>query len=114
MNPPEHAWYEREGELAVVGCEHSDTTWHLRCEGSRWNGVVGNCTGSGKRFPKCAVYYNILMIPCILFKSSIQILRKHAVGTSKRLEHNIPQNWVKMKTFTSHAFIFTSLLEHQL
>ena len=45
---PKFGWYKREGDVAVVGCEAQDLTWKLRCEGSQWKGVIGNCTENGK------------------------------------------------------------------
>ena len=47
LKPPAHAWYKRDGSQAVIGCEWSQTTWHLSCDGHRWSGVVGNCSGPG-------------------------------------------------------------------
>ena len=45
---PEHAWHKRSGNVATVGCEHRNNTWHLKCDGSKWDGVVGSCNASGK------------------------------------------------------------------
>ena len=45
---PDHAWHKREGNVATVGCKHQNKTWHLKCHGSQWEGVVGNCNASGK------------------------------------------------------------------
>ena len=50
------SWYKREGDFATVGCEGQDVTWNLRCEGSQWKGVVGNCTGNSE--------YHIFMSQC--------------------------------------------------
>nr|UCK81581.1 Gal-binding and CUB domains containing receptor 14 [Arenicola marina] len=44
ITPPLHAWYKRNGSAAVVGCEWSEHSWYLRCEGNSWVGVVGNCS----------------------------------------------------------------------
>nr|UCK81589.1 Gal-binding and CUB domains containing protein 1 [Arenicola marina] len=48
MTPPANAWYKRDGSAAVIGCEWSEHSWHLKCEGNTWVGVVGNCTSGGK------------------------------------------------------------------
>ena len=45
---PDHAWHKREGNLATVGCEHEDKTWHLNCVDSKWDGVVGSCKANGE------------------------------------------------------------------
>ncbi|KAK2139459.1 hypothetical protein LSH36_1776g00006 [Paralvinella palmiformis] len=45
--PPAHAWYKRDGTEAMIGCNQNDRVWHLKCIGNTWNGVVGNCTGTG-------------------------------------------------------------------
>jgi hypothetical protein len=42
------AWYKRDGDHATVGCEGQDVRWELRCLGSQWEGVVGNCTPNSK------------------------------------------------------------------
>ncbi|KAK2144219.1 hypothetical protein LSH36_776g02155 [Paralvinella palmiformis] len=44
LSPPAHAWYKRNGDQAVIGCEWSQKTWHLSCDGRSWSGVVGNCS----------------------------------------------------------------------
>ena len=46
-NPPAHAWYKREGNKAVIGCEDNDKKWTVTCTGSTWKGEIGNCTESG-------------------------------------------------------------------
>ena len=32
----------------MIGCEWSQKTWHLSCDGHSWTGVVGNCSQPGK------------------------------------------------------------------
>ncbi|KAK2157028.1 hypothetical protein LSH36_200g02277 [Paralvinella palmiformis] len=44
--PPPRAWYKRNGNEAVIGCEASDKEWRLTCSGNRWHGKMGNCTTS--------------------------------------------------------------------
>ena len=48
MVTPDYAWHKREGDVATIGCQHNNKTWHLKCEGSKWNGVVGICQAAGK------------------------------------------------------------------
>jgi len=48
LTPPAHAWYKRDGDQSVIGCEWSQKTWHLSCDGRSWSGVVGNCSEPGK------------------------------------------------------------------
>jgi len=41
----------RNNNEAIVGCYTSQQTWHLRCTGRQWTGVIGNCTrGIGDLF----------------------------------------------------------------
>ena len=47
LTAPDHAWHKREGNVATVGCQHQNKTWHLKCEGSTWDGVVGSCNATG-------------------------------------------------------------------
>ncbi len=47
ISPPVHTWFTRDGNSAVIGCESSEHTWHLTCDGSVWQGVVGNCSAGG-------------------------------------------------------------------
>jgi hypothetical protein len=47
MSPPPNAWYKREGNKAVIGCENNDKEWTVTCTGNRWQGEIGNCTTSG-------------------------------------------------------------------
>ena len=41
---PPHTSYKRQGDVAVVGCEHNDEEWRLTCIGNQWEGSIGNCT----------------------------------------------------------------------
>jgi len=36
-------WMERNGDLAVFGCNGSSTTWQLECDGDQWVGERGVC-----------------------------------------------------------------------
>ena len=47
LSRPAHAWYKREGNEAVIGCENKDKEWRLTCVENTWEGEVGNCTKSG-------------------------------------------------------------------
>ena len=47
---PENAWHKRQGNVATVGCQNQNKTWHLKCQNSQWNGVVGSCNASGKLY----------------------------------------------------------------
>ena len=60
VSAPANAWHKREGNVATVGCHHQNKTWHLTCEGSQWNGVVGNCNASGKENMAqiCQMFWN--------------------------------------------------------
>ena len=44
---PDNAWYKREGNEAVIGCENNDQEWRLTCTGNTWQGDLGNCSDSG-------------------------------------------------------------------
>lgn len=48
LSPPPHAWYKREGNKAIIGCEDNDKEWTVTCTGTTWDGEIGNCTKSGK------------------------------------------------------------------
>ncbi|ELT93830.1 hypothetical protein CAPTEDRAFT_193933 [Capitella teleta] len=41
---PAYACVSREGDLATVGCYHSDYEWKMSCVGSKWIGPRSNCT----------------------------------------------------------------------
>ena len=58
VNTPDYTWYKRDGNSAVVGCDNSEDEWLLRCEGSRWVGVVGNCTKE-RKFLLISMKHNI-------------------------------------------------------
>ena len=44
---PENAWHKRHGSIATIGCTRQNKTWHLKCDGERWQGVVGSCEDTG-------------------------------------------------------------------
>jgi hypothetical protein len=41
-------WYKRDGATVTVGCKVNKVSWNLRCEGTQWMGVIGNCTQEGR------------------------------------------------------------------
>ncbi|KAK2161035.1 hypothetical protein LSH36_122g03027 [Paralvinella palmiformis] len=47
IEPPEGAWYRRDGYKAVIGCHGSDVSWEIICSGYTWQGEIGNCSGIG-------------------------------------------------------------------
>jgi len=47
LTPPKHAWYKREGDEAVIGCQDNDKEWKVKCTGNVWIGEIGNCTKTG-------------------------------------------------------------------
>lgn len=59
----------RNGNDLVVTCDHSGLTWHLRCNGLKWEGAIGNCTAplaSGSVFSVDNNFpYGILIIVAI-------------------------------------------------
>ena len=44
---PDNASHKRKGNVATIGCQKQNKTWHLVCDGERWQGVVGSCDQSG-------------------------------------------------------------------
>src|SRR6218665_599877 len=38
------AWIRRTKNEVIVGCNSTSQTWHMRCQGNQWIGVIGNCT----------------------------------------------------------------------
>ena len=48
VDVPEGAWYRRDGDSAIVGCEGVNLKWDLYCEEAQWKGVVGRCPVESK------------------------------------------------------------------
>ena len=48
LDTPAEAWYKRSRDNATIGCKQSAQKWHLRCEGNKWIGTIGNCSVTGK------------------------------------------------------------------
>ena len=44
---PEGAWHKRHGDTTIIACTKQNKTWHLRCDGEKWQGVVGSCDDAG-------------------------------------------------------------------
>ncbi|ELU10348.1 hypothetical protein CAPTEDRAFT_224780 [Capitella teleta] len=44
MAAPAYAWVSREGDMATIGCYHSEYEWKMSCIGSKWIGPQSNCT----------------------------------------------------------------------
>lgn len=45
IKAPGNSWAERNGEEIRVGCRNSKESWTLKCQGNRWVGFLGNCSG---------------------------------------------------------------------
>lgn len=54
------AWIRRTKNEVVVGCNSTSQTWHLRCQGNQWIGVIGNCTQ--RKNSSLTVLPNIIML----------------------------------------------------
>ena len=59
LRAPHDAWLRRDGDDLVVGCHSSSQTWHLRCIGRRWSGVIGNCSIRQYRPTTLLLCYNV-------------------------------------------------------
>ncbi|ELT93840.1 hypothetical protein CAPTEDRAFT_193943 [Capitella teleta] len=44
MAAPAYAWVSRDGDVATIGCYHSEYEWKMSCVGSKWIGPRSNCT----------------------------------------------------------------------
>ncbi len=56
IQPPSHAWYQRQGDTIQVGCVSNHNRWDLVCEGNQWEGVLGNCSSEGNLCSNCWEY----------------------------------------------------------
>ena len=90
VSAPANAWHKREGNVATVGCHHHNKTWHLKCEGNQWNGVVGNCKSKGDHpnnllyelyMHQCYYRHLSVIINCfIIFQRKLEVKRRERVG----------------------------------
>ena len=48
VDVPQGAWYKRDGDFAMVGCEKEELSWALHCEGTEWKGTIGSCPVNSK------------------------------------------------------------------
>ena len=46
IKTPVGAYVSRDGDNAVVRCNVTQETWYITCDGQKWIGDLGNCTGS--------------------------------------------------------------------
>jgi len=44
------AWTVRDGDLAIVRCNHSRQVFHLKCNGNVWFGDLTNCTSGASLY----------------------------------------------------------------
>ena len=50
LDPPYNAWLQGDRDHAIVQCNETDEAWFLTCKGTRWIGLLGNCTVIGGEF----------------------------------------------------------------
>ncbi len=46
VRPPVGATAFRDDDTATIRCNATHETWYLTCDGEKWIGTVGNCSGS--------------------------------------------------------------------
>ena len=57
IKSPPNSWHERHGQVLTISCYSSDQTWNLKCVGTKWIGVVGNCTSrEGEAISHCIFF----------------------------------------------------------
>jgi len=76
-------WMERNGDLAVFGCNGSSTTWQLKCDGDQWLGDRGSCldisaAGTIPPFSQIALSLLMMMITMMMItqRSNQDVLYK--------------------------------------
>ena len=42
---PSNAYMVRSADSIVITCNHTKESWHLKCVGTEWIGIRGNCSG---------------------------------------------------------------------
>ncbi|ELU12288.1 hypothetical protein CAPTEDRAFT_207525 [Capitella teleta] len=52
LETPAYAWVSREGDMATIGCYHSEYEWKMSCVGSKWIGPRSNCTEKQQEMSK--------------------------------------------------------------
>ncbi|KAK2144220.1 hypothetical protein LSH36_776g02156 [Paralvinella palmiformis] len=96
LSPPKHAWYKRDGDQAVIGCEWSQKTWHLSCDGRSWSGVVGNCSGpvtqETVKTKKESSNPSVLWIVCLVSVSVVLVVAVCVIGIVFVKKYRIKQD----------------------
>jgi len=62
-------WMQRNGDLAVFGCNGSSSTWKLKCDGNQWVGERGFChdvLSIGSLPLLCFNYLRCCIVRCIM------------------------------------------------
>ncbi|ELT93232.1 hypothetical protein CAPTEDRAFT_199139 [Capitella teleta] len=82
LRPPKHAWLKRpHANEAIIGCNDTRQTWHLRCKGRSWVGVIGNCTQREFAFER--LYFFPGIDPCLMILKDLVAARKQAMLNQK-------------------------------
>ncbi|KAK2144209.1 hypothetical protein LSH36_776g00004 [Paralvinella palmiformis] len=100
LTPPAHAWYKRDGDQAVIGCEWSHKTWHLSCDGHSWSGVVGNCsdivTAATPTTEKQVELFSALWLVCVISVSVVLMVIASVIGVvcmkKYRIKHDVQKS----------------------
>ncbi|KAK2139014.1 hypothetical protein LSH36_2132g00023 [Paralvinella palmiformis] len=102
LSPPAHAWYKRDGDQAVIGCEWSQKTWHLSCDGRSWSGVVGNCSVTVTRQPPNEEIDtsnpSVLWLVCLASVCLVVVVVVCVIGVVCIRKHRIKQDVQKTMT----------------
>ncbi|KAK2144228.1 hypothetical protein LSH36_776g02164 [Paralvinella palmiformis] len=102
LSPPAHAWYKRDGDQAVIGCEWSQKTWHLSCDGHSWSGVVGNCseivTQEPIRVQKNRHSTSVMWLVCVISVAVVLMVIACVTGIVCMKKYRIKQDVQKSMT----------------
>ena len=66
-DPPAHAMFVRDGNVAELRCKYADMKWSMKCNGQQWQGYYDKCPPPSKFIQslntspnKVYVYYYII------------------------------------------------------
>ncbi|KAK2171625.1 hypothetical protein NP493_1050g01005 [Ridgeia piscesae] len=94
-------WFERDDHKAVAGCENSDATWHLTCNGNTWIGTIGNCSFAAAggstvlglfKFSNISQGMSIIIIVCVAVFVGLSVLLVGIIYLKRHFERHPPHS----------------------
>ena len=100
VKPPLGAVAYRDDDTATIKCNNTQETWYLTCDGEKWIGTIGNCTGH------CLILHSVQEMSWYFILISIVLLleieRDCIISTLQAINMCVYNSYSLLGTYTGN------------